>query len=925
MSNKSEDILSLIRKDVAKKNENGDDIQSFIKILTIEEKEKFETLTLESDKEKFINKIMLSRAGALHGKISNISIDQKIAKDISEVTTDNLRELLRTKKTDELEKELGTGMNLIKREYMSKYSKLYVEKRNKKRKDGSLDIYLNIDEHAEIDKLVEKKLFDNPAYKFSLIVINNASGTIDVFNDKMVESKRDYEINKLIFCNEKGMTPESYDSWQEYVKITVQAECLDSESGFANLMKFDEQWHKDTFRKFYKKFPGFVKGETLVYKSEILEELDKYDSETLGKSRNSVTGTILNEFDRGMVMLNTKTEEDQKVINITGPEVRLNKDANVLSGLELRKKKLAESKLNKVDEVKDIDLEKEDKSDVSKFFNSKLTNTPVIETPINEPIIKEVNKEVTFELTNDEPVFEFIGDIDGDDEELPIDPTIIHEVVTDPDFKLSPYRNKEVETDVLVKYVRKPDTNILKTINDPKLRIEAYRNSAVVSGFKFYLPYSGYEIVVKKLVDKTKLSYIFSMLDRVWSKQDLERFIEQETLKIVFSAIEFPDIQEVVTFKDFISNLSLGDVPILMIAFAMTNIPEDDHGRIKLGFKSIKCTDPTCDEILPLSEISVDLKDLFSKVYPYNKYKDIIGKSIEFNDITSAYRSTSSGEVHMVSTVDSDEICKYTVYYSQPTVYKENMVDNKSSEVNYEVVKEDLFERHHVYKEMYGIQGLDEYLKDMSYEAYNERTATLASNLSVMSNQASDFTETEMEAISNFIRDNVTEIHTISKILETNYLQHSKVFGICKYIDMIVIETMDGEPIVKITDCQENLYETIQTISQMPNKLVEELTKQTNKLGSTYKFEHDNVFYTSEDVKHRIDKEFLKKWSKEDNKNYVDYLKSNNVNITQSQIDLAIEEKGRSFKNLVEGKCICGNDTFFINYMSIVFFSISNR
>lgn len=937
MSDNKLDVLSLIRQDVKRKKEEGDDIKSFLKILTEEEKEKFICLTLDSDKEEFINKIMLSRAGALHQKIKNISLDQKIAKDINDVTSDNLRELLRTKKTEELEKELSTGMNQIKREYLSKYAKVYVVKRNKLKNDGELDYLLNPDEHAELENLVERKLCDNPSYKFSLLVINNASGTIDVFNDKMVESKRDYEINKLVFCNEKGMTPESYDAWQEYVKLTIKSDCLDTEDGFSNLSKFDENWHRDTFRKFYKKVPDFVKGETLVYSSEFLDELENYDNEMLSKSRNPTMAGILREFDSGMTKLAKKTEEDKEVESIVGVEARKNTNQGVISGIELRKRKLEDKKKHvEVEKEKEVieavtetvsEVVIEDKDDITKFLNMRHT------TPAEESIIDHATEEFYETGTTVEVETEVIEEHVTVDEvivEKPDPPkvtkgSIIHELITNPDQKLKTFRSEEVENDILIKFVREPDINILRNINDPKLRITAFKNSAVPSGFKIYLPYSGYEVIVKKLMDKSHLSYVYSMIDRVWDRKDLEQFIEQETLKIVFECLEFPTFESNVTFRDFIKNLSVGDIPILMIAFAMTNIPEDDEGRIRLGFKSIKCTNSECGEIIPLSEIKIDLKDLFSKIYPYNKYKDLVKRSINYTEIDSAYRSTNSGELHSASMVDDDGLCKYTIYYSKPTVYKEVTIETKSAECNFEMIKEDILERKEVYKEMYGINGLDEYLMDMSFESFQERSATLAANLSVTSMDSNDFTEFEFNSISNFIKDNMSPITTISKLLETNYIEFSKVFNTCKFIDMIHVQTVDGTTIVKLTDCQGNLFDTIQTISQMPVKLVDELVKVTNELGTTYKFEHDNVFYTSDDIKSRIDKEFLKRYSKEEDETFKRYLKETNPDITDLQIEMEVKNKEESFKKLAKGHCICGNDTFFLNYMTIVFFSIFKR
>lgn len=924
MSENKVDILSLIRKDVKKKETEGDDVKSFLKILTEEEKEQFLCLTLDTDKEEFINKIMLSRAGALQEKIKNISIDKKIAKDIMDVTSDNLRELLRTKKTEELEKELSTGMSQIKREYLSKYANVYVVKRNKRKSNGELDYLLNPDEHAELDNLVERKLCDNPSYKFSLLVINNASGTIDVFNDKIVESRRDYEINKLVFCNEKGMTPESFDEWQEHVRITIKNECIDEDGGFSNLQKFDDKWHKDTFKKFYKKFPGFVKGETLVYSSEFLDELEKYDDEMMAKTRKPVMVSILREFDAGMIKLAKKTEEDTTVESIVGVDSKRNTNTGVLSGIELRKRKLDKKKEeeNKVPEIKEDPVAiKEpaievDEDDITKFLNlPKQTEEPMVKEVIVEDIQPEVKEEVVVTEIPKPIVVE----------EPKIESKIIHETITNPDQKLKVFRSEEVETDVLVKFVREPDINVLRNINDPKLRMTAFKNSAVPAGFKIYLPYSGFEVIIKKLMDKSHLSYIYSMIDRVWDRKDLEQFIEQETLKIIFNCLEFPNFEKVITFRDFIKNLSVGDIPILMIAFAMTNIPEDDEGRIKLGFKSIKCTNTECGEVIPLTEIKIDLKDLFSKIYPYNKYKDLVKRSINYTEIDSAYRSTNSGELHSASMIDDDGICKYTVYYSKPTVYKDVTVETKASECNFDMIKEDIIERKEVYKELYGLSGLDDYLIDMSFESFQERSATLAANLSVTSNNADEFTEFEFESISKFIKDNMSQVTTISKLLETNYIEFSKVFNVCKFIDMVHVQAMDGTTIIKLTDCQGNLFNTIQTISQMPVKLVDELVRVTNELGTTYKFEHDNVFYTSDDIKSRIDKEFLKRYSKEDDATFIEYLKNNNPGVTQEQINMELIRKEDNFKKLSKGHCTCGNDTFFLNYMTIVFFSIFKR
>lgn len=922
---RNQKVLDAIRESTRNKSDVDKELEAFINILTPSEKETFATLTMDKDKENFYNKVMISRAGALKDKLNMVSIDSKIAKDIMDVTPTNLKNYLIDLKSDKLEEELETGIAAIKREYTAKASRLFVERRNKLDRNGKLDILLTLEELDHIKLFVESELMKNPAYKFSLLVINNTSGTITVFNDKIVESRRDYEITKLAYCNEKGMTPESFDMWQEYVKRSHNEALLESENGFSNLPKFNKEWHVEAFKRFYKRDPKF-KTDEVVYKSSFLEALDTYDNETLSKSTNQVTSQILKDFDEGMVKYNAanRSKEDIELEMAVGPVSRSipKKDPKMLSAIEARKEKLKEK--TKIQEIKEPVAEIK-KSKISDLYNKQDREDTMKEIlpdikhmNINEEAVYDKVEEESYETEETAIVEEVIDKIEIVEE--PEDNSVIHEVVN-PDSKLKVFRNKEVEENVLIKYSRKPDLSLLKTINNPKLRVAAYKNSAVVNGFRIYLPYSGFEVVIKKIQDKSRLSYIFSMIADTWDSQDdIDTFIEEETLKIIFDNIEFPNFQDEITFKRFVQCLSEGDIPILMVAFAMTNIPENKDGRVLLDFTSLRCTE--CKELLPINPISLDLKDLFSKIYPLNEFKKSASKASQFEDIDSAYRSTKNGEIHMLESNDDDGICKFRVYYSRPTIYKNSTVSNKEAEANFNIVKDDMIERDSIYKELHGIEGIGEYISNMTHSDYLDRTATLATYITMLAGSASDVTDDQIAVMKVYLEENMSQLNIISKVLQNSGVKMQPILNICRYLDAVLVVTNDGEEIItEIESCQDDLYDTIAVLSTMPKALIDRLSKETMELGSTYKFEHENVYYTYNEIKGNITKEFLDRYSPSRTVEYTNFLKNENKNITDDEIEEHVAIRDGSYKNLLKGKCSCGNESFFINYIVIVFFS----
>lgn len=917
-------VLEKIREQTKKKIKEGDEIEAFIKILTPSEKIVFESLTMDKDRENFYNKVMISRAGALKDKLNMVSIDNKIAKNIMDITPDNLKNYLKDLKSEELEAELSTGINAIKREYISKASNKYVERRNKLNNNGTLNTYLTIEELENIKVFVESELMKNPAYKFSLLVINNASGTITVFNDKIVESRRDYEITKLAYCNEKGMTPESFDKWQEYVKRSHEEALLESETGFSNLGKFDRDWHVEAFKRFYKKDPKFGTEEK-VYESDFLNALDTYDNETLGASKNQITKTILEDFDNGMVKYNpaNRSETDIELeravggVSTSAPK----KDTKIASAIEVRKERLK----NKIEHAVEAPVVVEKpKTKITDLYNKQ---SEVVKDVINVELDDMRNTTNEEETIIEEAIEEFVNkgepieDIELEEIDVVKEPKIevTHEIIN-PDLKLKGFRNKEVEEKVLVKYTRKPDLSLLKTINNPKLRVTAYKNSAVVNGFRLYLPYSGFEVIIKKIQDKSRLSYVLSMVQDVWnSQEDIDSFIEEETLKIVFENLEFPNFQSEVTFKMFIQNLSEGDIPTLMVAFAMTNIPENKDGRVLLDFTSLRCTE--CRELMPVTPITLDLKDLFSKIYPIAEFKRSSQSAMQYDDIERAYRATDNGEIHLLEANDEDGICVFKIYYSRPTIYKNSTVSSKEAEANFNIVKDDMIERDHIYKELHGIEGLSDYIKDMSYNDYLEKTSVLATYIAMLGGGADEVSEKEIEAMKKFMSENMAQINVISKVLQNSGAKLQPVLNICKYLDAVVVSTVDDEIVTEIETCQEDLYETLSVLSTMPKALIDRLTEETMRLGSTYKFEHENVYYTADEIKNRISKEFITNYSPSKTKSYVEYLKSNNPNITEEEIESNVALREESYKGLLKGKCTCGNGSFYINYIVIVFFS----
>ena len=992
----------------AKMNPSSDnDIESFLKILSSVEKEEYTNLIIDSDKEKFYDKIIRNRNSKLRTKMNGLSVDKYIASDPGDITAGNVREYLGFRSAESLEKELSVGLKEMQRHYTSKAMTVFVNKRNKiDPLTGELDRYITMPETTAIRGLVMEQLTKDPTYKMTSLFINNTSGSITLFNDKMIESKRDLEIYKELYCNEKGMTPESFDKWQEYVKLSIKDECIDGESGFSNLVKFDKAWHMEALQKFFKKVPGFVFGETEVYKSDLLIEIDNYDAEKNKGTKNPITKAILLSLDEGIARgfdLDAKPVErvHNTVPNTNSGVVTSVKNKRMLLKARqaaLNKPKVVTGNANDtIDPSSDVVLTDKPSSSLFDMTNIKTekldTDTPnkiedvvisdtlihgtdcIDETPSDErtvmdnhimrhdlskPIADETYKKLEniklakndiVTLTDEEILAEWKKTHNPDGtpftamvvDELSLEDAVDYceeqietpeEVSTyvetthpDPSEMLFGFRNKEIEDKVIVHYDRKPDTSLLRqsTISDPKARMQMYKNSAVVNGFRIYLPYSGYEVIVKKIQDKSRISYLFSLLQD--SRDDLSVIIEQEVFKIIYDCLEFPDV-EYVTYVEFTKSLSEGDIPILMVALAMTNIKENSEGRVILPVTSLKCTNSECDiKNIPVEPINVDLYDLFSKIYPLDKYvEDYKSKLKNFDTIQKAFRSGNSGRIIKLQVNDADDLCKFTILMSKPTIYKNYSVKNQDMEVNFDLVKEDIMDRPDFYAEKIGFDGLDEYIKPLSFSLFGEKSASVTGKVAMLQKGMDEFTVEEIEEIREEINDDMAPITMINSLLSTNIQSIQDVLKVCRFIDAIKITTTDDEPVdIATIENHDSLTDMVRVLSSAPISLFNEVFKKIKEVEDDFEFEHENVYYTSDNLKGRMSKDFVANFARSSDDRYRAYIREQAPEITDVQVEQQINYRKDEFEYVSEGKCACGNDTFYINYISIIFFSIFNK
>ncbi|MGL5715350.1 MAG: hypothetical protein ACRCX2_20195 [Paraclostridium sp.] len=883
---------------------SNNEIGNFINMLSPEERIEYEAIEDSSESEKFINRIIVNRTSSLKAKMGDISVDKYIVSDIMDLTTENLKDYAESKTTEQMELELETGIKAIKRHYINEATKIFVTNRGKVDFEGNLDYLISIEEYSNIESTVNKKLMDNPTYKMSLLFINNSAGSITVFNDKMIESRRDYEIYKELYCNEKGMTVESFDNWQEYVKMSIKMECIDGD-GFSNLEKFDKEWHKETLKKFFKKVPDFKPGETIVYVSDFLKELDNMEVEKDKTAKSQLMLNILEDLDNGIKKgVKATWERELPSSTIAQPEKK------VVNAIKDKKKALT-NRINKpLKEESELSTGKKDQTSIFDMVETEKTE------------VTEVVKES--EIVNVETV-QVAEEVKSEYKPTVYDTTIIVEEVKDVDKKLEVFRSKKIEETVLVRYEKDPDPSILKsTIVNPKVRLQAYKDSAIKNGFRIYLPYSGYEVIVKKLLDKSKISYLINLIENS-EGSDIETIVEQETFKILYECLEFPNM-EYVSYSEFTKSLSDGDVPILMVALAMTNIPENKNGRVTLPIRSLRCTDSKCPHsFISIDPISIDLKDLFSKIYPIKLYVDDYQNRLKnITSISKAFRMSSTGKLLSITQTDTDGICKYTVLLSKPTVYKNYSVANQEADVNFNLIRTDILERPNFYFSKIGVENLEEYVSKLTFSEFKDKLNNMTAKVAMLQQNASEFTEEETKIISDEIQVDMTPITVLNNLVMNNALGLQKLLKICRYIDAIKVTTLDGDEITSVEN-HDDLYSLVELVSQLPNTMLEKLYDEIEKIGDTFIYEHENVFYESDEIKGKVDQELLSRFSPNSDDAFISFMKNRHPNITPERIDIELQERKLEYENLKEGKCACGNEHFFINYINIVFFSMSNK
>lgn len=750
----------------------------------------------------------------------------------------------------------------------------------------TLSTFLSIDELEKIKDKVNKILFNK--YKLD-VVLQSSEALTSVFrglSDKNMDLKIEYEIQKSILCNKNGYTPESVDTYFNEIKKYNEAKLKDNTienkkvSDFKHLLQIIPDWD----------------GEEVVYESELLKQY-KLRIDELEKTRPKDTegAKLYEEFRKYTQDVNAKINNKKNTPVYSSSTPKKNKD-----GLSLREQRLLRKKNNVKPTIKEETVI-EEKTDVLKdsIKENKIDYASLLNEKPSQ--VKEEEKEV---IKIDSMVTE-LEDIKNTIEDKIEEKTLVN---------VTP----EVDIDNVFKVVEKaPDISILRSSNPDRLKL--YNNSHKY-GRLLYLPYSNYEILVKRITDRGQLSYILDLFQSM--KLATDGVVEYEIVRVIYKNIEF-FFDDTPSEIDFYKNLSPRDLPIIINTMALVSQKEDKTGKVLVNIDRVTCSDPNHDQKFSLVRpIQIDLKETFKNIYPlelyynnYNRYKES-----NFKNIFEAFNKSIDGKLILLNF--EDETLKYEVIYGKPSYYVISEETNKKkSDTIYKVFLSDL-------DEMTTSEVIEKYGYDIKEYCKNKSLLNIQLKFNEIIENNPDIEKEYLIDDDNRSEEEIEILDTyriITKVFEgLNTMSNSikEVLDVISCIRQLKVSLKEtGE--VFINNDMIDMYELFNNVINLPSGLYSSiLEKYKEYLVDTYSYDYKSSFIkvNSQNIAGLID-------LSNHLKNEDEFIKEmeNRFPDNEETKNLWIQRYKESKENLMSGKCTCGSEEFYVNHFNLLFFSISHQ
>ena len=898
---------------------------------------------------------------------------------IDEISTKTLQGLFAPKTEDDNTERVSNNiMNKIW-EYQYGIVKIdHIFKRNKHDDQGRLDTSLSISE-LERTKDEAKRICISMGIEKIRETSYAIKSVYKSFSEQNADFKIRYEIQKQFMANKYGYTPESIDEY--FAAIVKYNKEMYNKVG-SNVIK-GGYVHSNEINEKYKhllKVKEGWDGEEPVYVSELLKEYqDMYEKVNADRPKTGEGAELYNELlttNRDLVIKHrTKLE---KIVSNGGSKSNSESKSNgVISTdkvnerlekvkLSLREQRKAKREAKKIEREKLI-KESEHKEDSSKkidYSSLVIENKPIIEEKkVEDMVVKEEEKPIVEEInTTEEEVvikptpeelkkqellerkrkleeelrrLEEIDKIKSELEELKEEEekTDIKEeevevieapVVEDPIVVEVEEEKRPLDynfEDTFKKVEVKPNIEILRSNNPNKLKLynESYKYGRIL-----YLPYSGYEVLVKRIVDRAQLSYILDLLQT--SKLVTDGTVEKEVMRVVYSNLEFffdDDVSEI----DFYKNLSIRDIPLLIATLALISQKEEE-GRVLVDIDRLICAEPSCQKRINLKEsIKIDLKAKFKEIYPielyysdYYKYKEA-----KYKNIYEAYSHSIDGKLNIVEY--SEEPLKYKVIYGKTNFYNSSDIfDRKINDLIFTLYKEDLDSKtdEELAKE-YPLMDVKEYLNGKLLVnlqlRYDDISTLYPSILEDTFKSDEEIEALEDEDYKEAIEE-MKMLRVIMEKLDNNLNETQRVISVIANIRSLNAEIIEtGEKVFDNLDSSD-LYTLFNTVINAPNpvykKILDLYAEQQEELNK-YDYRRTFIKVSSNEIKGKIDKSSVLKPRDE----FIDYINSKYED--EKTREIWIQTYDDSEANVDNGLCTCSSHNMYINHFNLLFFSIISQ
>ncbi len=828
----------------------------------------------------------------------------KNVKDPLSVTSEDLDVIMKFKTDEEQRAEMNAVLKDAKRKLLSELSGNYIQSRNRRLPDGSLDSFMSVDELRNLEREADDKLNKMKRGMSGVAEGDKLSGLLNTFNDMNIDTKYAYEGYKEGICNDFGVTPESFDEFMSAVfKENDDRLSTDGINIRTDMYKGIKDFHKK-HAHLLKKVDGWKRGD-IVYVSEFnktlreKEEAELRNSKSTEESRRLFAEMMADTYHPlnkpvSMKKSHISTDEASLFVRKHRPSRRKKEEPTVS----------VTTKTENPVEVKQA--EKEKKMDISKFAideqphigtaqgNNDVNNDELDQMKIEhdkmQARILELERELS-ERKEQETVYKT--------EEISVNDVVPSNNTPEP------VKQSVTIEDISTYIEHDADSSILRRSGNRINIIKQYKESAK-RGRMIFLPNSNYEVYVKKIKSTDSINYMMTLINNTKDMNLVESYIKSEILRICYDNIEF-QFEEAVSYTDFVKCLHESDMTLLIMMLALVNIPEDENGKIILNISSVMCVNPECNAIGHLKQkLKLDLKEEFVNIYPVERYASLYAKykSAGYKNIYEAYRASEVGKITKV--VVRDELFEYTALLSAPTEYKTQAVKNARDDVSYRRLTDRVVDRSEITQEEKLITIRD-YMESKSYNDYQLDAMDVSRN-----GNGADEEKSILLAVSE-------ELENIKKSDLPFYL-------IMDVIDSITITTLDGEEVVTDLD-QSDVYTMIGVLEETSKDLLDKIIEVKNQsLDKSYpvdiefdaedmagKFDFDGYYGTDEEMVEEITRRY----------EGID-------NVTQDDIDKVIETQRnirRESKPKYEDEavCFCGGRKWKLNYTAIIFFWTSNQ